>query len=87
MTTITLFKSLIEILAVILVCYGIYREKSLIRFERKAFKFIKCFFKACYLSVKEISEKKKNYAEITDIGDFSESGKYARAKKDSVRIA
>lgn len=86
MTTITLFKALIEILAVILVCYGIYHEKKLIRFERKAFKFVKCFFKACVLTIEEKRAKNKSSAQITDISAF-ETEASGSAKKDSFRIA
>lgn len=91
MTTLTLFKALIEMLVVILVCYGIYREKSLIRFERRAFKFIKCFFKALYITVGEKFAKStsKHPADITRISPPSQSSASfcGSVKKDEIRIA
>ena len=35
MTTLTLFKALIEICVILLVCVGIYNEKSFMRFDFK----------------------------------------------------
>lgn len=84
MSTLTLFKALIEICVILLVCVGIYNEKSFIRFERKALKFIKCFFKACVITIKEKqangSSEKKN-AEITLIGSKSVRSDSRKAKK------
>jgi len=75
MTTLTLFKALIEICVILLVCVGIYNEKSFIRFERKAAKFIKCFFKACVLTLKEKqarrrSKERRNYVDRLKARDF-----------------
>ncbi len=91
MTTLTLFKALIEMLVVILVCYGIYREKSLVRFERRAFKFLKCFFKALYITADEKFGKAsaKRTASITHLSADSEKSQSfcGSVKKDEIRIA
>lgn len=84
MSTLTLFKALIEICVILLLCVGIYNEKSFIRFERKALKFIKCFFKACVITIKEkqansLSDKKN--AEITLIGSKRVQSDSRKAKK------
>lgn len=64
MSVFVFIRFFLECAAVGLVCYAIYREKDLIRFERKVRKYIKAFFKAVYFSVKDkfVSEKK-----VTDI--------------------
>lgn len=51
--TFAIIRFLLECLAVGLVCYAIYREKDLIRFERKAWLYVKSFFKALYYTAKE----------------------------------
>jgi hypothetical protein len=48
---------ILECLAVAAVCYAIYREKDLIILERKIYKYIKAFLKACYYSLKEVIVK------------------------------
>ncbi len=50
-------KAIIEILIILVLSYGVYREKSLIRFEQKIAKYIKAFFKAVYYSIKDLVEK------------------------------
>lgn len=47
----------LECAAVALVCYAIYREKDLIKFERKIARYIKAFFKALYYTIKEKQTK------------------------------
>ena len=84
MTTLTLFKALIEICVILLVCVGIYNEKSFIRFERKAAKFIKCFFKACVLTLKEKHCKRKKIkksGEIMSIDSKREASAAIKTKK------
>ena len=51
------FRFILECLAVVLVCYAIYREQDLIKLERKIAFYIKAFFKACYFSVLEVIQK------------------------------
>ena len=40
-------------------CYLIYKEKELIKWERKVWKYIKAFFKALVLTIIEKLEKSK----------------------------
>lgn len=51
MTTLTILKFLFNLSLVLLGAYAIYREKDLIRFERKVWKYTKAFFKALYYTV------------------------------------
>lgn len=44
---------LIGLVLTVIGCYAIYREKDLIRFERKVAKYVKAFFKALYYTMKE----------------------------------
>ncbi len=52
MTTLAIFKVLVLTALVILAAYSIYKEKELIKFERKVAKYIKAFFKALYYTVR-----------------------------------
>lgn len=60
MSVFVFIRFFLECAAVGLVCYAIYREKDLIRFERKVWKYTKAFFKAAYFSIRDkvVSEKK-----------------------------
>ena len=60
MSVFVFIRFFLECAAVGLVCYAIYREKDLIRFERKVWKYVKAFFKATYYSIhdKVVTEKK-----------------------------
>lgn len=42
-----------ECLFLALVCYAIYRESDLVRFERKVWFYIKAFVKALYCTAKD----------------------------------
>ena len=42
-----------ECLFLALVCYAIYRESDLVRFERKVWFYIKAFVKALYCTIKD----------------------------------
>lgn len=57
METQTLLNLLFNIGLVLLGAYTIYREKDLIRLERKAGRYIKAFFKALIYTLKERSVK------------------------------
>lgn len=59
MTTLTLVKAFIEILVAVAICYGFCNEEKLAYAERKAFKFIRCFIKACIITLKQKHNKKK----------------------------
>lgn len=60
MSVFVFIRFFLECAAVGLVCYAIYREKDLIRFERKVWKYTKAFFKSVYFSVRDkvVTEKK-----------------------------
>lgn len=55
METQTLLNLLFNSGLVLLGSYALYREKDLIRFERKAGRYIKAFFKALIYTLKERS--------------------------------
>lgn len=42
-----------ECLFLALVCYAIYRESDLVRFERRVWFYIKAFVKALYCTIKD----------------------------------
>ena len=51
MSVFVFIRFFLECAAVGLVCYAIYREKDLIKFERKVWKYAKAFLKATYFSI------------------------------------
>lgn len=51
MTTVQLIQISVQIGLILLGVYLIAHEKELIRFERKAWKYIKAFFKALYYTI------------------------------------
>ena len=59
----------LECAAVGLVCYAIYREKDLIRFERKIWKYTKAFFKALRFTLRDKFAKKQSVENITPIAN------------------
>lgn len=59
MTFFMVLRFFLECLFLALVCYAIYRESDLVRFERKAWRFIKAFFKALYYTTKDQINKIK----------------------------
>jgi putative aldouronate transport system substrate-binding protein len=58
MTTFAIVKLFAEVALILLGAYAIYREKDIARFERKALKYIKAFFKAVYYTVLEKKQSK-----------------------------
>ena len=63
MTTLTLAKFLFNLILVIVGVLALYKEKDLIKFERKVKKYVKAFLKAVYYTVlKKKNSKKKNAA-------------------------
>ena len=48
-----------ECLFLALVCYAIYRESDLVRFERKVWFYIKAFVKALYCTIRDQISKVK----------------------------
>lgn len=57
----------LECAAGALVCYAIYREKDLIRFERKVWKYAKAFFKAAYFTLCDKFSRKKDTVAVKPI--------------------
>ena len=58
MTTLTIAKFFFHISLILLGALVIYKEKELIKFERKAKKYIKAFFKAVYYTILEKRNEK-----------------------------
>ncbi len=63
-------------------CYVIFREKDLIRFERKVKKYVKSFFKALYLTVMEKKNKKSNAAKVQPLATVQYNEEYAQMLAD-----
>lgn len=59
MTTLAFVKLVVEVLIISLGAYAIYREKDLIRFERKVAKYVKAFFKALFCTIQDKKQKEK----------------------------
>ncbi len=59
MTTFASLQIVFMLTLILIGAYAIFREKDLIRFERKVKKYVKAFFKALYLT---LLEKKNNKA-------------------------
>ncbi len=87
MSNLTLFKAIIEVLAVIAVCFGFYYEEKFIKFERKAFIFIKCVFKALFYTVKEkvCINKKGDVISITTLN--TDCNDKHKSENGNIRIA
>ncbi len=64
MSTLTIFKAVIELLILAAICIGFYHEDKVAEFERKVFKFIKCFVKACIITAEQKFSKKSSRADI-----------------------
>lgn len=67
MSVFVFIRFFLECAAVGLVCYAIYCEKDLIRFERKVWKYTKAFFKAVYFSLQDKFASKKEIKNVTPL--------------------
>ena len=67
MSVFVFIRFFLECAAVGLVCYAIYREKDLIKFERKIWKYTKAFFKAVYYSLQDKLAPKKEIKNVTPL--------------------
>lgn len=67
MSVFVFIRFFLECAAVGLVCYAIYREKDLIKFERKIWKYTKAFFKAVYYSLQDKLAPKKEAENVTPL--------------------
>ena len=67
MTLFTFIKVVFELSAIALLCYGIYHEKDLVKFERKVFKYVKAFVLSCAYSVKDLLVKKESTSNVVSV--------------------
>ena len=67
MSVFVFIRFFLECAAVGLVCYAIYREKDLIKFERKVWKYAKAFFKATYFSIRDKFVKEQKVENVTPL--------------------
>lgn len=74
MTLFSIIKVVLELSAIALLCYGVYREKDLIKFERKVFKYLKAFVLSCVYTVKDklVGEKKTDNVTSVDTSAYEE---------------
>ena len=74
MSVFMFLKFFLECAALGLVCYAIYREKDLIKLERKIWKYTKAFFKSVYFTIRDrfVTEPKvENVAPVVN-AEFEE---------------
>ncbi len=64
MATLTIVKFFFQLFLIFICAYGILHEKELVKLERKAVKYVKAFFKAAYLCIKEKKNTKSNVTPI-----------------------
>ncbi len=81
MTTFASLQIVFMLTLILIGAYAIFREKDLIRFERKVKKYVKAFFKALYLTVQE---KKNNKAslKVEDLSTAQYNEEYAEMLKN-----
>lgn len=65
MTALAILKIIAQVALILLGSYAIYREKDLIKFERKVAKYVKAFFKAVFYTLKEKKSANKNVASVS----------------------
>ena len=71
MTMLDLLRIFFELSLIFAGCFVIYKEKALIKFEKKAARYIKGFFKACAYTLRDsfIGKKETVKAEVKTIGN------------------
>ncbi len=77
MTTFASLQIVFMLTLILIGSYAIFREKDLIKFERKVKKYIKAFFKAVYLTLQEKKNKKINAAKVQALPDTRYNEEYA----------
>lgn len=77
MTTFASLQIVFMLTLVLIGSYTIFREKDLIKFERKVKKYVKAFFKALYLTVQEKKNSKVN-TKVEDIRTAQYNEEYAQ---------
>ncbi len=81
MTTFASLQIVLMLTLILIGSYAIFREKDLIKFERKVKKYVKAFFKALYLTVQEKKNNKSN-AKVEDICTVQYNEEYAQMLKN-----
>lgn len=77
MTTFASLQIVFMLTLILVGAYTIFREKDLIKFERKVKKYVKSFFKALYLTVQEKKNSKVN-TKVEDIRSAQYNEEYAQ---------
>lgn len=77
MTTFASLQIVFMLTLILVGAYTIFREKDLIKFERKVKKYVKTFFKALYLTVQEKKNSKVN-TKVEDIRSAQYNEEYAQ---------
>lgn len=67
MTVFSIIKAILELSAIALLCYGVYREKDLIKFERKVFKYVKAFVLSCAYSIRDKFKREKKTGNVISV--------------------
>ena len=78
MTALTIIKFLFNISLVLLGAYAIYREKDLIKFERKVKKYVKAFLKAVYYTILQKKNQKKEAPVVNNIREAEYKEEYEK---------
>lgn len=95
MTTLGLLKIAFMVTLILIGSYAIFREKDLIRFERKVKKYVKAFFKALYLTAVEKKNKSSVASRTSNVQKIQYNEEYEQmlaslnkaSKLDDVLVA
>lgn len=79
MTTFASLQIVFMLTLILVGAYTIFREKDLIRFERKVKKYVKAFFKALYLTVQE---KKNKSVDTVSLKEAQYNAEYEKMLAD-----
>ncbi len=79
MTTFASLQIVFMLTLILIGAYTIFRERDLIKFERKVKKYVKAFFKALYLT---IQEKKNKPVETVSLKDAQYNAEYEKMLAD-----
>lgn len=77
MTTFASLQIVFMLTLILIGSYAIFREKDLIKFERKVKKYVKAFFGALYLTLKEKKNARIKKAEVKSIPITQCNAEYA----------
>jgi hypothetical protein len=77
MTTLALLKLIVEVAIISLGAYAIYREKDLVKFERKVARYVKAFCKALYCTIRD----KKKTVKSENIVEYKRNDEYEEMLK------